>query len=265
MIPFLLFLFHSSFNMKFSTEPSIETLPEFYANGPSVVDTNVINDQTNANFCSDTVRELNFRINSLTEDLEQTDLGEIGICTNHDDNNQINSFNSRFMGTALSSCRKSVHEDDIESVQSSRGDNNNDQSSTNGSIDSSIVDHNYAIPLHQIGSSIIDERIITETKIGNVNCDDVDSCPFYDHFNEHLESNSDDDRIDRVLMNDGSHHNKQIENYGSDNGIANSEGSRDDDYRMAMCMLQSVDLRGNINKKLTTSVFLFFALLAMHQ
>lgn len=239
--------------MNLSTEPSIETLPEFYANGANVVDTNVINDQTIANYCSDTVRELN----NLTEELQQTDLGDIGIrggtftttnattTTNHHDNNQINSsFNSRFMETttatttALSSS-KSVHDDAISSVQS-HGD-------SQSNAHSSIADHNYAIPYHHNNSTLITERpLCTETEIGNLNCDVVDSSPFYTHFNTHLENNMDSDDS-RVSADSFTHHRDKVENYASTNGRVSSDRSSqmDDDYRVAMCMLQSVDLRGN--------------------
>ncbi|XP_055307101.1 myotubularin-related protein 4 isoform X5 [Sitodiplosis mosellana] len=222
------------FNMNLSTEPSIETLPEFYANGANVVDTNVINDQTIANFCSDTVRELN----NLTEDLiQQTDLGEIGgggsrvrDTTNHNMNQINSSFNSsRFMETALSS-RKSVHDDAIASVQSPEDSQSN--------AHSSIADHNYAIPYHN-STPITDQLCCTETEIGNLNCDVVDSSPFYTHFNKHLENNMGDDG--RVSAN-SLQHNKD-ERCESVNGRVSSEGSRDEDYRVAMCMLQSVDLR----------------------
>lgn len=56
-----------------SSEPSIETLPEFNGLTNSSLLFNNINDETIANFCSDTSRELN----NLTEELQCSDL-EIG-------------------------------------------------------------------------------------------------------------------------------------------------------------------------------------------
>lgn len=232
--------------MNLSTEPSIETLPEFYANGANVVDANVINDQTIANFCSDTVRELN----NLTEDLiQQTDLGEIGGCSSNSSNgrskianhhmNQFNgSFNSsRFMEAALTST-KSFHDDTVASVQSPEDSQSNAYSS--------IADHNYAIPYHRNSTLITDQLSCTETEIGNLNCDDVDSSPFHTHFNKHLENNMDDDgRVSADSLN----HSKD-ERYESANGRVSSSSSRDDDYRVAMCMLQSVDLRGKFSSSL---------------
>lgn len=213
--------------MNLSTEPSIETLPEFYANGAHVVDSNVINDQTIANFCSDTIRELN----NLTEELQHSDLDEVGIRnTNHD--NQINSLNTRFMETTLNSS-KSVHDDAIGSVQS-HGDNQIN-------AHNSHTDHNYAIPYHN-NTLINNKSSIESTEFGNTHCDVVDSSPFYAHFNKHLENNMDDDRPIQISTNN-LHHTKETYEYRS-NGRASSEGMTDDDYRVAMCMLQSVDLRG---------------------
>lgn len=64
-------MFHiCSFGLNLSSEPSIETLPEYngLANGNILY--NHINDETIANFCSDTSRELN----NLTEELQCSDL-----------------------------------------------------------------------------------------------------------------------------------------------------------------------------------------------
>lgn len=219
--------FIPSFNMNLSTEPSIETLPEYYANGTNVVDTNVINDQTIAIFCSDTVRELN----NLTEELQQTDLNDIGGRINYEN---PNSFHNRLMESAFSSSTSvQLHNDAIGSVHSSNGDNQ-----SNGHH--SFGDHNYAIPYHN--NTLLNDKLSTETKIGNFNCDVVDSSPFYTHFNTHLENNMDDDDKMNQISLENSHHIK--ESYGSTNGRVSSEGLRDDDYRVAMCMLQSVDLRG---------------------
>lgn len=212
--------------MNLSTEPSIETLPEFYAN---IVDTNVINDQTIANYCSDTVRELN----NLTEELQQTDLVEFGVRYNAD--HQINSFNGRFMECPS----KSVHDDDDDDVIASVQSNDYRQSNAH-------VEHNYAISYQN--NSANNDKLCTETVIGNLNCDVVDSSPFYTHFNKHLENNMDDnnDKLNRV-----SDEISQRDTYEYANGRASSECSRDDEYRVAMCMLQSVDLRGKnkIRKK----------------
>lgn len=241
--------------MNLSNEPSIETLPEFYANGANVVDTNVINDQTIANFCSDTVRELN----NLTEELQQTDLGEINIRSSQQENsNQINSYSSRIAdGGALGLSSKSVHDDGIASVQTSHEGFINSQSNAH-------IDQNYANLNHHNGT-MISNKLCTETEIGNLNCDVVDSSPFYTQFNKHhLENNLGDIEMSSTA----SHHNNRTENHAHANGDRESrEGSRDDDYRVPLCMLQSVDLRGkHIDDKLLSRTqhfliqcfFLFF-------
>lgn len=204
--------------MNLSIEPSIETLPEFYANGANVVDMNVINDQTIANFCSD--------INNLTEELQQTDLDDIGIRVNSE--SHINSFNNRFMENSS----KSVH-DDVNAIVPYHGDGQS-------SVHSSIADHNYSIPYHS--STLNNDKMSTDTEIGNLNSDVVDSSPFYTHFNTHLEHNMDNDNMHRVSA-DSLHRSRDT--YESANGRCSSEESRENDYRIAMCMLQSVDLRGN--------------------
>lgn len=211
--------------MNLSTEPSIETLPEYYANGANVVNKNVINDQTIANFCSDTVRELN----NLTEELQQTDLNDVSIRNNYE---HPCNFTDRFMENALNSS-KCVQNDAIGSVDSSIGENQSN-------VHHLIGDHNYAIPYHN--NTLLNDKLSRETEIGNLNCDVVDSSPFYTHFNKHLENNMDDiDKMNRISM-ERSHH--ISESYLSANGKVNSDGLSDDDYRTTVCMLQSVDLRG---------------------
>ena len=138
------------------------------------------------------------------------------------------------METALSSS-KSVHDDAVACVQSPVDNQSN--------AHSSIADHNYAIPYHHNSTMITDQLSCTETEIGNLNCDVVDSSPFHTHFNKHLENNMDDDG--RVSA-DSLEHSKD-DRYESANGRVSSSASRDDDYRVAMCMLQSVDLRGKFS------------------
>lgn len=78
--------FHSlsnSFGLSLSSEPSIETLPDCHPNGLSNGNLfSNINDETIANFCSDTTRELN----NLTEELQCSDL-DITRCASGQSNN----------------------------------------------------------------------------------------------------------------------------------------------------------------------------------
>lgn len=194
-------------------------MPEYYVNGNSVVDTNVINNQTIADLCNDTVREMN----NLTEELQHTDLSEV-VRPNHDHHS---SFNDRCMENALHSS-KSVHDDGISSVQCFDGSQSN--------AHNTFGDHDYAIPIHNHPKLF--EQMSTETEIGNLNCDVVDSSPLYTQFNTHLENNMDDNKCNQMLMTNNLH-----EMHECANGRVSSEGLTDDEYQ-AMCMLQSIDLRG---------------------
>lgn len=220
-----LYFFYFSFNINLSTEPSIETLPEYYTNGANGVDTNVINDQIIAHFCSDTVRELN----SLTEELQQTDLNDVGKRVNHDNQNSVSS---RLMESAMN-VGQSVHNDIIGCVQSINGDSQTISSNSSN-------DHTYAKSLQNNHSTDINDKLCTETEIGNLNCDVVDSSPFYNHFNQHLENNLENDgKMNRIEIE---HHNK--ESNDNTNEHLNGHEIRIDAYRAATSILQSVDLRG---------------------
>lgn len=235
--------------MNLSTEPSIETLPEYYANGTNVVDMNVINDQTIANFCSDTVRELN----SLTEELQHSDLNEIGVPMRHQHEN-LNSFNcsSKLSESTLDTTNKSVHDavNTKPSVHPSLDDSllsTPNPTSTDAHQNSLILDHNLMV-------SYYNRTMFNGKSNGNnetSSCDDVDSSPYYTQYNAHLENNMDEDinTKSRISMNN-SHH-SQDNTYSYANGRSSSEGSKDPDYRVAMCMLQSVDLRGNFKWNLS--------------
>lgn len=236
--------------MNLSTEPSIETLPEYYANGTNVVDTNVINDQTIANFCSDTVRELN----SLTEELQHSDLNEIGVPLRHH-HESLNSFNcsSKSNESTLDATSKSVHDAEPHkpSVHPSLDDSiQSTPNATSADVQQNnlIIDHNLMVSYYN--RTMLNGKSSEHNETSS--CDDVDSSPYYTQYTAHLENNMDNDikTKSRISMNN-SHH-SQDDAYPYANGRASSEASKDSDYRVAMCMLQSVDLRG-INSNETNS------------
>lgn len=206
--------------MNLSSEPSIETLPEFYTNGV-IDDTNVINDQTIANFCSDTVRELN----NLTEELHHTNLDEIRNRNNFENN--LNCFDGIQRENSAFDLNKSVHNNISDGVQM--------DSQSNGHCVN--VDHNYAIS-YQNGS-IMNNGF---GDIGNGNCDVVDSSPFYTQFNQHIENNSNSnyDSMARLTENNLLHENFKYESANeNDQNVSDEDNANRED-----CMLQSVDLRG---------------------
>lgn len=231
---FFLCIFQSStdsFNMNLSTEASIETLPE-YANGTNVVDMNVINDQTIANFCSDTVRELN----SLTEELQHSDLDETIRHHNHENQTSFTNMNSKLnddsqVETANNGIQDAVHETSI-----------------HGSVDenhrSSINDHNLMVSYYN--RTMLNGQS-SDSNENNTNCDDVDSSPYYRHFNAHLENHLDDANEIKSRISINNSHHSQNDTYPYANGRMSTNESNDADYRMPICMLQSVDLRGNVH------------------
>lgn len=202
-----------------SSEPSIETLPEFSKHG-LFIERNVINDQTIANYCSDTVRELN----NLTEELHHTDLHMGRFNSNNSNRNVENGIGATNKTFERNVC--SINDDlnvDCQTLQ---------EITNNPSINS----------LSQINSNRLYESNCNG-RIGDI--DAVDSSPFYTQLSQHLENNlsnlSDDDNrgsgsCDRSLTPADS----------IDGRMEMENGSIDDndEFRMATCMLQSVDLRG---------------------
>lgn len=224
--------------MNLSTEPSIETLPD-YANGTNVVDMNVINDQTIANYCSDNVRELN----NLTEELQQSDLDEIGVPLHHHNHENQNSFNvsdrlndDRLRLDANDGIQDSVHKTSVHSPFEE-----NLQSTSENGQNNLISDHNLMVSYYN--RTMFNGQSNDSTE--NTNCDDVDSSPYYTHYNAHFENHSDeDDKCKSRISINNSHHN-QNGTHPYANGRLSADGSKDSDpYRMPLCMLQSVDLRG---------------------
>lgn len=205
--------------MNLSSEPSIETLPDFYRNG--VVETSVVNDQTIANYCSDTVRELN----NLTEELKQTDLDDIGRCTE----NNINHFSDRFkentMNVVHNDVRDSVHMlgNNQLNTHSATADNNSEQSILQYNCNATKID-----------------RALSEVIDNGKNCDVVDSSPFYN--NQHVDSNLGNASNGINAMANDAIYSQNTFAYA--NGNVGGDLMDDDEYRMSACMLQSVDLRG---------------------
>lgn len=235
--------------MNLSTEASIETLPE-YANGTNEVDTNVINDQTIASYCSDTVRE----INSLTEELQQCDLSEIGVPLrynheNHHSFNIGNGFNDDTLPDANHSVPYGVHKQSVHSPFEENLQSAAAAPQAANVQNNSINDHN------NLMASLYNHSVLNGKSNETANCDDVDSSLCYTHFNAHLESHRDenDQAKSRIVMN-RSHHSAD-DTYAHANGRKSSDATTNSDYRVAMCMLQSVDLRGNLKQSqiLTTS------------
>lgn len=205
--------------MNLSSEPSIETLPEHYANG--IDNSNVINDQTIANFCSE--------LNNLTEELHHTDLeNDIDIRTNNQRSNghiHNHNYNHNSFEHTIDS-NKSVQNGGIDS------DRNNDNNS----------DHTHAATLEKPDS--VNDKSETENNYGNCNnCDVVDSSPFYTHLNQYSsEINLNGETGHRASQSD------QIQNVGLNenlNGVKkNGDMNNDKDFNNKSYMLQSVDLRG---------------------
>lgn len=213
--------------MNLSSEPSIETLPEHYANGIDI-DMNVINDQTIANFCSDTVRELN----NLTEELQHTNLD--------------NDIDVRINGERQQNGHHQTNQIPNHIVESSTDPNKCVQ---NGDIDTDskqdhIFDHSYAMSTPNNDNEKLNGTPDREIDSGNYNGDVVDSSPFYTQLNQRLEN----------ATNGGIRRRVSIENYKQGFGLENengikdnyvSNGNEDDDNNREASMMQSVDLRGS--------------------
>lgn len=221
--------------MNLSSEPSIETLPDFFRNG--VVETSVVNDQTIANYCSDTVRELN----NLTEELKHTDLDDIGR------SNMENHTNDRIKETAISSSK--FFQNDLNESVHKFGNNNQLNTHVAAAANS---EHSFKLKSDALGDAIIDNNIIGKKN----NCDVVDSTGassrFYIQLDQQIENNNLGSNTANTYINNT---NTNALNYSTSNTFEYANGNvggsllDDDEYRMATCMLQSVDLRGN---------FLFF-------
>lgn len=200
-----------SFNM-ISSEPSIETLPDFSKHG-LLTERNVINDQTIANYCSDTVRELN----NLTEELHHTDL-------------HMGRFNNnRSMGNGIGATNKPPFEQD------------NESSELRQPRQEIVNNHNPINNLSQMNSNREYESNCNG-RIGYI--DAVDSSPFYTQLSQHLENNLSN------LSDDGNRRSKSCDRSltpvdSVDGHMDNGSIDDSDEFRISSCMLQSVDLRGN--------------------
>lgn len=209
--------------MNLSSEPSIETLPEHYANGIDI-DMNVINDQTIANFCSDTVRELN----NLTEELQHTNLdNDIDVRINGE--GQQNGHHNQIPKHTIDSStdpNKCVQNGDIGT--DSKEDQNFDQP--------------YSMPTRTNDNERLNGTQDQEMDSGNG--DVVDSSPFYTQLNQRLENATNGEIRRGVSIKNHRHE------FGYENGDGNkdnnnvSNGDEDDNYR-EVSMMQSVDLRGS--------------------
>lgn len=203
-----------------SSEPSIETLPDFSKHG-LFIERNVINDQTIANYCSDTVRELN----NLTEELHHTDLHMGRFNNNRSMANGIGapnkqSFERNECGIVddLNGHRHTLHE---------------------------ITNNNHSINNHssQMNSNRVYESNCNGGGGRTGDIDAVDSSPFYTQLSQHLENNLSN------LTDDGNRRGGSCDRSSTpadsvDGRMENGSIDDGDDFRMAACMLQSVDLRG---------------------
>lgn len=213
----MLLLFVSfSFNM-ISSEPSIETLPDFSKHGLPI-ERNVINDQTIANYCSDTVRELN----NLTEELHHTDL-HMGRF-----NNDRNRENGIGIGVTVKSSERN----------------------SCGANDDLINEHRRTLQEITYNHSINNLSQMNSNRVYESNCngrigdiDAVDSSPFYTQLNQHIENNL-SNFIDDASRRSGSCDRSVTPADSIDGRMDNGSVDDGDEFRMATCMLQSVDLRG---------------------
>lgn len=205
-----------------SSGPSIETLPEFTKNG-LLIEQNVINDQTIANYCSDTVRELN----NLTEELQHTDL-HMGSRFNHYHNSNIEN------GTGTNKITEKHVYGDGGAINDLNEQRQTLQEITNHSMNN----------ISQMNSN----RVYESNCNGRNDIDTVDSSPFYTQLSQHLENNLSN------FTNGGNRRSgscdRSLTPADSIDGRIENGSIDGDEYRMATCMLQSVDLRGN-NSSLT--------------
>lgn len=196
-----------------SSEPSIETLPDISRHG-LLMEQNVINDQTIANYCSDTVRELN----NLTEELQHSDL-------------HMGRFNNnRNLENGIGAANKIIDRNVCGISDDLIGHRQTLQEITNHPINT----------LSQMNSNRVYERNCNG-RIGDI--DAVDSSPFYTQLSQHLENNLSN------LTDDGNRRSGSCDRSltpadSVDGRMENGSIDDGDDFRMATCMLQSVDLRG---------------------
>lgn len=209
--------FFYSFNLSFSSEPSIEKLSEHNYNG--IINTNVINDQTIAIICSDTSRELN----NLTEELQHSDLStrrktsiqESNTCQSNSDNSQVNVLDKENL------------KDDVAEVL------NNHKNS-----------YQFDEAMRTNALTYYHDTFIDKNNDRTDNTDqDLETSPYYTHLSQDLENN---------LINltrsayDGYSSEAQSDISDTVDG-GHFKGSTDDNGEvggMSAFMLQSVDLRG---------------------
>lgn len=203
-----------------SSESSIETLPDFAKNG-LFNDRNVINDQTIANYCSDTVRELN----NLTEELHHTDL--------HMERHK----NSRNLENGIDATTNKINDDGVMMHEHRR--------QTLQEITNNHHHNNHPVQNQSMQSN--SSRLYERNCNGQFGDDAVDSSPFFTQLNQQLEENNFCNSIDERDNRHSLSYERSLTPADSIDGrIGNGNCTIDDsdEFRMATCMLQSVDLRG---------------------
>lgn len=212
-----------------SSESSIETLPDFTQNG-LIIERTVINDQTIANYCSDTVRELN----NLTEELHHTDL-HMGRFNN--DRNRENGF-----GATNKPCER------INACGP-----NDDLTNEHRRTLQEITNNHSINNLSQMNSNRVYESNCNGRIGGHI--DAVDSSPFYTQLSQHLENNLSN------FIEDGKRRSGSCDRSStpgdSVDGRMDNGGLGDDGDEFVSCMLQSVDLRGKMLRKTAPFSFCF--------
>lgn len=217
-----------SFNLNLSSEPSIETLPEYNCNG--IINTNVINDQTIAIVCSDTSRELD----NLTEELQHSDLSRIRKSShqNGSKSSTVHQMNELELDAqkndAIYKDYSSSYDDNCyEYSQSSRTNVNHCSDNNISNVKYSTVDSN--------------------SKCNNID-EDLETSPYYTHLSQDLRNNLNNLTL-RSSGNNGFYSGQEtdfsdtVDGIHFDGGNSNTDNNGDIDG-MPDCMLQSVDLRG---------------------
>lgn len=181
--------------MNLSSEPSVETLPKLYANGTDS-DADIVTDETIANYCSDTIRELN----NLTEELQHTDLLN---GTDHRSNNEKCKENNSNYNNLESTLTMS------DNIQSDKSENE------------MVQNHNFD---NMYRSSVQNSDKLSETSdkecdYGNSNCDVVDSSPFYTQTNHR--SDDDQEAEKTIHLNSWEDHHREIKSYENLNECSN--------------------------------------------
>lgn len=206
--------------MSLSSEPSIETLPEFNASGmPNGNLLYNINDETIANFCSDTVRELN----NLTEELQYSDL-DYGRGSAY----RPNQYHAN-------DTKRKTNENSIFGDSSYKNDS-----------------------LHSNNTRTYQEANINNRHNADDAATVVESSPFYTQLNCNNSNNNQqltnlDNSLYSLTLNNGDsrYNNRRDRLNGDDIDDDTVDGCiRGDRGNLAECMLQSVDLAGKYSVRL---------------